>query len=67
MTKFRESLVNRMIQIYGTQHKFITEFRRLCETWEDNDWNNKCLAILVHTHETEPVNTINELKNYVED
>lgn len=55
MTKFRESLIDRMIRIYGYEHKIVLDFCHLCEAWEDNDWNNKCLAILVESHEAEPV------------
>lgn len=55
MTKFRESLIDRMIRIYGYEHKIVLDFCRLCEAWENNDWNNKSLAILVESHEAEPV------------
>jgi hypothetical protein len=55
MTKFRESLIDRMIRIYGYEHKIVLDFCRLCEAWENNDWNNKRLAILVESHEAEPV------------
>ena len=55
MTKFRESLVNRMSRIYGYENKIVIDFCHLCEAWENNDWNNKCLAVLVESHEADPV------------
>lgn len=54
MTKFRESLIDRMIAIYGFENPIVIEFARLCEYWEDNAWNNKLLTILVEVHEAEP-------------
>jgi hypothetical protein len=55
MTKFRENLLNRMIRIYGFEHEIVLDFAAMCEAWADNDWNNKCLAILVESHEADPV------------
>ena len=55
MSKFRESLLDRMIHIYGFEHKIVLDFAAICEAWADNDWNNKCLAILVESHEAYPV------------
>ena len=55
MTKFRESLLDRMIRIYGFEHEIVLDFAAMCEAWADNDWNNKCLAILVESHEADPV------------
>ena len=55
MTKFRENLIDRMIRIYGYEHEIVLEFCRLCENWESNDWNDKCLEIVVEAHEAEPM------------
>ena len=55
MTKFRESLADRLIYLYGYENKIVIDFCRLCEAWADNDWNNKCLAVLVESHEADPV------------
>lgn len=55
MTAYRESLVNRMIRVYGFEDKIVLDFARMCEKWANNDWNNKCLAILVASHEADPV------------
>ena len=55
MTKFRENLIDRMIKIYGYEHEIVLEFCRLCENWESNVWNDKCLEIVVEAHEAEPM------------
>lgn len=55
MSNFRESLIDRMIRIYGFEHKLVIEFIKMCEAWEENDWNNRCLAVLVASHEDSPV------------
>ncbi len=49
----RENLMDRMIRIYGYENPIVIEFCRLCEEWEENDWNNKVLEILVSAHEAE--------------
>ena len=54
MTKFRESLIDRMCRIYGFEKPIVIECARLCEYWEENAWNNKLLTILVEVHEAEP-------------
>ena len=55
MTNFRESLLDRMICIYGFEHKIVIDFAKMCETWADNDWNNKYLTVVVECHEADPV------------
>lgn len=52
-TKMRENLMDRMIRIYGYENPIVIEFCRLCEEWEENDWNDKVLTILVEAHEAE--------------
>ena len=54
MTEFRENLLTRMIHLYGMEDSLVIEFARLCEEWEDNDWNNFALEILVEAHEDCP-------------
>ena len=55
MTICREKLIDRMTAIYGFENPIVLDFCRLCEAWENNDWNNKCLAVLVESHEADPV------------
>ena len=55
MSNFRASLLSRMIAIYGYEHEITISFANMCESWADNDWNNKCLAVLVKSHEADPV------------
>lgn len=50
----RADLINRMIAIYGEEDKLIKDFTTMCKAWEENDWNNKCLRILVEAHEASP-------------
>ena len=52
-TKMRENLMDRMIRIYGYENPIVIQFCRLCEEWEENDWNDKVLTILVEAHEAE--------------
>lgn len=54
MTKCREKLIDRMIAIYGLENPIVIEFARMCETWEDNEWNDKVMRIMVEAHEAEP-------------
>ena len=55
MSSFRENLIDRMIRLYGFEHKLVIEFVKMCEEWEENGWNNTSLAILVASHEESPV------------
>lgn len=55
MTNFRNSLIDRMVRLYGLESPIVIDFCQMCERWEDNDWNNKCLAVLVASHEDDPV------------
>lgn len=51
MSEYKEKLIDRMTAIYGLEDPIVIEFCRLCEKWEDNDWNNKILRYLVEAHE----------------
>lgn len=55
MTKVRENLIDRMINIYGFENKLVVAFAAMCEEWADNDWNDTMLTILVDAHEVEPI------------
>ena len=55
MTNFRENLLDRMIRIYGLENPIVIDFAEWCERWEENEWNNKALTILVEAHEADPV------------
>ena len=55
MSKNRENLIDRMIRIYGFENKIVIDFAHLCETWEENKWNNTVLRLLVEAHEADPV------------
>ncbi len=54
MSVYRENLIDRMCHIYGLENPIVIEFARMCEKWEENEWNNKVLRILVEAHEAEP-------------
>jgi len=54
MTAYRENLIDRMCHIYGLESPIVIEFAGWCERWEENEWNNKALTILVEAHEAEP-------------
>lgn len=53
--KNREQLINRMIRIYGYEHKIVLQFAALCERAADNEINDKMLWLLVAAHEETPV------------
>jgi hypothetical protein len=55
MSKFRESLVDRMIRIYGFENPIVIDFCAICENWKDDEYHNKSLAVLVKSHEEMPV------------
>lgn len=54
MTYFRETLVDRMIRVYGFEHDCVLAFISLCERYEDSLWNDHLLEILVESHEADP-------------
>ena len=55
MSAYRENLIDRMIRIYGFEDPIIINFCAYCENWENNDWNDKILTILVESHEANPI------------
>lgn len=54
MTYFRETLVDRMIRVYGFEHECVLIFIGLCEKYEESFWNDRMLEILVEAHEADP-------------
>lgn len=58
MSKLREQLVDRMIAIYGMENEIVIDFCNLCERFENSEWNDKCLTIMVEAHEAAPVFTL---------
>ena len=54
MSAYRENLVDRLCRIYGLENPIVIEFAEWCERWEENEWNNKALTILVEAYEAEP-------------
>jgi hypothetical protein len=55
MSNFRESLIDRMIRLYGFEDKKVIDFAKMCETWPETDRWNKSLAVLVKSHEDNPI------------
>ena len=54
MSEIRENYIDRMCRIYGLENPIVIEFCRLCEMWEENEWNDKVLRYLVEAHEASP-------------
>ena len=55
MTQLYNSLINRMINLYGVDNEIVDNFIDLCTRMPSSSWNDKCLTILVEAHETNPV------------
>ena len=51
MSKFRESLVDRMIRIYGFENPIVIDFCRCCETFPNDEAHDKTLRTLVITEQ----------------
>lgn len=54
MTTYREELADRLIRIYGFENNIVIAFCEIAEKWENNDWNDTILTLLVEAHEEEP-------------
>lgn len=54
MNQYRESLIDRMVRIYGLENPIIIDFVRLCERLDPNAWNDTTLELLVEAHEENP-------------
>ena len=55
MTELRENLLDRIIRIYGFEHKITIWFAQLLESQEENEINNKMLEMMVECHEKSPI------------
>lgn len=55
MTEFRKTLVDRMIRLYGFEHRVVIAFSGLCERYPDSKVDDKSLEILVEAHEEYPI------------
>lgn len=57
MSEFRESLLTRVIHLYGFEHPLTLEFAELlCDT----SLSDKCLETLVSVHEAHPMTQYDE-------
>lgn len=54
MNQYRESLIDRMVRIYGLENPIVIDFVRLCERLDLNAWNDTTLELLVEAHEENP-------------
>jgi len=59
MTQLHNSLINRMINLYGVDSEIVNSFIDLCTRMPSSFWNDKCLTILVEAHEANPINLLN--------
>ena len=55
MSNFRESLIDRMIHLYGFENPIVIDFCRLCESWAQGDEWDHLLEVLVSAHEASPI------------
>lgn len=55
MNDFRKSLVDRMIRIYGDEHKYTVQFANMCEKYPFNKKYDETLELLVKSHEKCPM------------
>ena len=51
----RKEMLTKIIHLYGFEHTITIQFAQMCETMEENDWNNHVLEILVKAHQENPV------------
>ena len=52
MSNYRESLINRMINLYGYEHPAVIKFAELAEYWRGGD---NVLRVIVESHEACPL------------
>ena len=55
MNDFRKNLIDRMIKIYGYEHRYVIQFAKMCEKYLFNKKFNKTLELLVKSHERSPM------------
>lgn len=51
MTTYRESLIDRMINLYGYENPIVIEFAKLCENWPQAERYDTYLRVMVESHE----------------
>ena len=54
MSEYRDSLITRMIHIYGFEHEATIGFVKMCETYPENFETNYALTQYVEAHEQHP-------------
>lgn len=54
MNQKREKMLDEIIRIYGFEHKITIAIAKMLEEWEENDWNDHALEILVKCHKEDP-------------
>lgn len=52
MNRYRESLIDRMITLYGFEHPAVINFAELAEYWRGDE---QVLRIIVESHESCPM------------
>ena len=52
MSNYRESLINRMINLYGYEHPAVIKFAELAEYWRGGE---NVLRVIVESHEACPL------------
>ena len=55
MNDFRKSLIDRMIKIYGYEHRYVIQFAKMCEKYPFNKKFDETLELLVKSHEKSPI------------
>ena len=54
MSTFREQLIERMLNIYAESNPAVQDVVRMCEDWEDTNWNDQIIETIVKAHEANP-------------
>lgn len=54
MSTFREQLIERMLNIYAESYPAVQDVVRMCEDWEDTNWNDQIIETIVKAHEANP-------------
>lgn len=55
MNDFRKNLIDRMIKIYGYEHRYVIQFAEICEKYPFNKKFDETLELLVKSHEKSPM------------
>ena len=54
MSTFREQLIERMLNIYAESNPAVQDVVRMCEDWDDTNWNDQIIETIVKAHEANP-------------